>query len=62
MVYHVVRRIPGVMQILECVFEPIDIDKIEVIKNRGNYNNTYFTDGKHTYNFSYFKKYIIYDF
>ena len=63
MVYHVVRRIPGVMQILECVFEPIDIDKIEVIKNRGNYNNTYFTDGKHTYHFSISKNtlYMIFD-
>ena len=63
MVYHVVRRIPGVMQILECVFEPIDIDKIEVIENRGNYNNTYFTDGKHTYHFSISKNtlYMIFD-
>lgn len=52
MIYHVVKRIPHVMQILECSFDPIDVANIQVIENRGNDNNTYFSDGKHTYHFS----------
>lgn len=51
-VYHVVKRVPGVMQILECAFDSIDIPNISVISQRGNENNTYFTDGRHTYHFS----------
>lgn len=63
MVYHVVKRVPGAMQILECAFEPIDIANISVIPKRGNVNNTYFTDGKHTYHFSKSKNtlYMIFD-
>lgn len=52
MIYHIVKRIPGAMEILECAFDDIDIDNISIIDNRGNVNNTYFTDGKHTYHFS----------
>ena len=52
MIYHVIKRVPGAMQILECAFDYIDIDHISLIKNRGNVNNTYFTDGHHTYHFS----------
>ena len=52
MIYHVVKRVPNMMQILECAFDDIDIDAIELISDRGNDNNTYFTDGKHTYHFS----------
>ena len=52
MIYHVVKRVPGAMQILECAFDYIDIDRISLIRNRGNVNNTYFTDGRHTYHFS----------
>lgn len=52
MIYHVVKRVPGAMQILECSFEPIDIDKIKINERKGNDNNTYFTDGKHEYHFS----------
>lgn len=52
MIYHIVKRIPGHMQILECTFDMIDIDNITLLEDRGNYNNTYFTDGKHTYHFS----------
>lgn len=52
MIYHVVKRVPNVMQILECAFDYIDIDAIKIIPNKGNDNNTYFTDGKHTYHFS----------
>lgn len=52
MIYHVVKRVPSKMQILECTFDYIDIDAIKLIENRGNDNNTYFTDGRHTYHFS----------
>ena len=63
MIYHVVKRVPNMMQILECVFDYIDIDSIKLIPNRGNDNNTYFTDGKHTYHFSVSKNtlYMIFD-
>ena len=52
MIYHIVKRMPHRMRILEHVFEPIDIDNISILVGRGNSNNTYFTDGKHTYHFS----------
>jgi hypothetical protein len=63
MIYHVVKRVPHAMQILECAFDPIDIDNIELIDDKGNDNNTYFTDGNHTYHFSVSKNtlYMIFD-
>lgn len=63
MIYHVVKRLPHEMEILECAFDYIDIDNIKIIPNRGNENNTYFTDGKHTYHFSVSKNtlYMIFD-
>ena len=63
MIYHVVKRIPNAMQILECAFDPIDIDNIVLLLDRGNDNNTYFNDGKHTYHFSVSKNtlYMIFD-
>ena len=63
MIYHIVKRVPGSMQIFEHVFEYIDIDNISLIPNRGNANNTYFTDGHHTYHFSVSKNtlYMIFD-
>lgn len=63
MIYHVVRRVPYAMQILECTFDPIDIDNIVLLKDRGNDNNTYFSDGNHTYHFSVSKNtlYMIFD-
>ncbi len=63
MVYHIVKRIPNSMQILEHAFETIDINNITLIPNRGNVNNTYFTDGNHTYHFSMSKNtlYMIFD-
>lgn len=63
MIYHIVKRVPSMMQILECTFDYIDIDSIKLIPNRGNENNTYFTDGKHTYHFSISKNtlYMIFD-
>ena len=63
MIYHIVKRVPGAMQILEHSFEYIDIDNISLIPKRGNVNNTYFTDGKHTYHFSVSKNtlYMIFE-
>lgn len=52
MVYHILHRIPGAMEILECGFDYIDIDAIQLLPDRGKENNVYFTDGKHTYHFS----------
>ena len=63
LVYHVVKRYPGTMKILEHVFDNIDIENIVVVSERGNDNNTYFNDGKHTYHFSISKNtlYMIFD-
>ncbi len=52
MIYHVVKRVPGAMQIFEYPFEEINIENISVILDRGNNNNTYFTDQRHEYHFS----------
>lgn len=52
MVYHILHRIPGAMEILECGFDYIDIEAIQLLPDRGKENNVYFTDGKHTYHFS----------
>ena len=52
MIYHIVKRIPGIMQIFEHSFEYIDIDNIKLIPDRGSANNTYFTDEHHTYHFN----------
>lgn len=63
MIYHVVKRVPNAMEILECAFDYIDVDNIKLIPGRGNDNNTYFTDGKHTYHFSVSKNtlYMLFD-
>lgn len=63
MIYHVVKRVPEAMEIFECAFDNIDIDNIKLIPNRGNENNTYFTDGKHIYHFSVSKNtlYMLFD-
>lgn len=63
MIYHIAKRIPGKIQILECDFDYIDIDNIRLLDNRGNENNTYFTDGKNTYHFSSSKNtlYMLFD-
>ena len=63
MIYHVVKRVPGAMEIFESSFDYIDTDNIRLIRNRGNHNNTYFTDGRHTYHFSKSKNtlYMIFD-
>ncbi len=52
LIYHIVKRVPGRMQLIESAFEKIQIDSIKLLPSRGNENNTYFTDGKHTYHFS----------
>ena len=63
MIYHIIKRIPNSMQIVECAFDFIDVDNIFVLPNRGNINNTYFCDRKHTYHFSISKNtlYMIFD-
>lgn len=63
MIYHIVKRVPGAMQILEHSFDYIDIENLSLIANRGNVNNTYFTDGHHTYHFSVSKNtlYMIFE-
>lgn len=64
MIYHVVKRIPFGMEIYESSFDFIDIDNIVVNTNRGNSNNTYFSDGNHTYHFSTSKTtlYMLFEF
>lgn len=52
MIYHIAKRVPGRIEIIEVPFDCIDIDNIRIIRNRGNDNNTYFTDGNHEYHFS----------
>lgn len=63
MLYHIVKRIPGAMQIYEASFDEIDIDNITLDEKRGNANSIYFTDGRHTYHFSRSKNtlYMIFD-
>lgn len=63
MIYHIVKRVPNAMKIIECVFDSIDIENITIIKGRGNINNTYFSDGQHVYHFSTSKNtlYMIFD-
>ena len=63
LIYHIVKRDEKSMQILECAFDEIDIDNIRIIENRGNDNNIYFSDKKHTYHFSLSKNtlYMIFD-
>lgn len=62
MIYHVVKRVPGAMQILECTFDPIDIGNIRMLSGKGKDNNTYFTDGKHEYHFSVSKNTLYMNF
>lgn len=52
MIYHIVKRVPNAMQIIEYAFDYIDLDNLTLITDRGNANNIYFTDGHHTYHFS----------
>ncbi|MDY5155196.1 phospholipase D-like domain-containing protein [Actinotignum urinale] len=64
LIYHIVKRTHQKMEIFECPFEPIDIDKIELLKGRGGKNSIYFTDGKHTYFFLKSKHtlFMVFDF
>lgn len=63
MIYHIVKRVPNAMRIYECAFDYIDTNHIVIDEKRGNANNTYFTDGNHTYHFSTSKNtlYMIFD-
>lgn len=63
MVYHIVKRVPRAMRIYEMAFDLINIENIKVDSKRGNNNNIYFNDGRHTYHFSKSKNtlYMIFD-
>lgn len=63
MIYHVIKRIPNGMEIYELAFDYVDIDNIILDNKRGNVNNIYFNDGKHTYHFSLSKNtlFMIFD-
>lgn len=63
MIYHIVKRIPGQMQICEHSFDYIDIPNIRLINQRTTSNNIYFTDNHHTYHFSLSKNtlYMIFE-
>ena len=63
MLYHIVKRVPGKMEICEHDFDYIDIDNITLLPERDNDNNIYFTDGNHTYHFSLSKNtlYMIFE-
>jgi len=63
MLYHIVKRIPGKMEICEHTFDYIDINNITLLPERDNDNNVYFSDGNHTYHFSLSKNtlYMIFD-
>ena len=50
--YHIVKRVEGTMLIYEHSFDYIDIGNIILLPERGNENNTYFSDGNHIYHFS----------
>ena len=63
MFYHVVKRIPGAMQIYESPYNLINIDNIVINKDRGSRNTVYFSDGLHSYCFSKSKNtlYMVFD-
>lgn len=63
MLYHIIKRIPGNMQVYEHAFDYIDIENISLIPGRGKDNNVYFSDGNHIYHFSKSKNtlYMIFD-
>lgn len=63
LVYHIIKRVPHKMLILEHDYDLIDVSKIKIIKNKGKENNIYFTDGKHQYHFSNSKHtlYMLFD-
>lgn len=63
MLYHVVKRVPNGMEIYEGTFDLIDKENIVIDENRGKENNTYFSDGRHTYHFSSSKNtlYMMFD-
>lgn len=63
LVYHVIKRTPHKMTVLECPIDTIDIDRVEVFSDRSRETNIYFSDGKHTYHFNVSKStlYMIFD-
>lgn len=63
MIYHVIKRTPHKMTILECPFDSIDIDNIVFLPDQSSSTNIYFKDNKHTYHFNVSKStlYMIFD-
>lgn len=63
MIYHIIKRTPHKMTVLECPFDTIDIDNIIILPSQSSSTNIYFRDGKHTYHFNVSKStlYMIFD-
>lgn len=62
MIYHLVIRTSGKMNIEECSFDKIDISKIKRLPKKDGENTRYFTDGKHIYHFNKAKTTLYMDF
>lgn len=52
MIYHVIKRTPHQMTILECPFDTIDENNIVIIPEKSTSTYIYFCDGHHTYHFN----------
>jgi hypothetical protein len=52
LIYHVVKRNIGSMEILEITMDDIDLNNLVLDHNRGNDSSIYFSDGKNFYHFS----------
>jgi len=63
LVYHIIKRKPHEMLIMEHDYDLIDVNKIKLLKNRGKENNIYFSDDKNVYHFSNSKHtlYMLFD-
>lgn len=62
LIYHVVKRESNTLIVYETPFDEIDIENLRLLPKRGGDNSLYFTDGKHTYNFSKSKNTLYMDF
>lgn len=62
LIYHVVRRRPGIMQILETPMSEIQLESIILENERGSSNSIYFNDGLNNYHFSMAKNTLYKDF
>lgn len=62
LIYHVVKRENNTLVVYETAFDEIDIENLRLLPRRGGANSLYFTDGKHTYNFSKSKNTLYMEF